>query len=138
MNKAILMGRLTKEPELRYTSVNNTPVCSFSIAVNRQFSKKGEEKQADFFSVVAWNKLAEFIGKYFQKGSQIAIVGKIQNRTWDDNEGKKHYITEIIADEAFFADSKKSEGVPTRSTGDSSADQSNGFYPVDDDDELPF
>ncbi|MDP4179520.1 MAG: single-stranded DNA-binding protein [Bacillota bacterium] len=138
MNKAILMGRLTKEPELRYTSANNIPVCSFTLAVNRNYSKQGEEKQADFIPVVAWNKLAEICGKYFQKGRQVVVVGRIQTRTWDDNEGKRHYVTEVIADEAYFADGKKSEGTPGKpSFGDNSGNE-DGFYPIPEDDELPF
>jgi single-strand DNA-binding protein len=137
MNKAILMGRLTKEPEMRYTSSNNTAVCNFTIAVNRRFSKQGEEKQADFIPVVVWDKLAEFCGKYFQKGRQVVIVGRIQTRTWDDNEGKKHYVTEVVAEEAYFADSKK-EGTEGKFPASSSTDHSDGFYPLDDSDELPF
>lgn len=138
MNKAILMGRLTKDPELRYTSANNTAVCSFTLAVNRKFSRQGEEKQADFISIVAWDKTAEFCSKYFQKGQQVAVVGRIQTRTWDDNEGKKHYVTEVVAEEAYFADSKRNEGMPAKAPGGANADQANGFYPIDDDDELPF
>jgi len=105
MNKAILLGRLTKEPELRYTSNNNKAVCNFTLAVNRRFKKDGET-QADFIPIVAWDKLGEFCGKYFLKGKQVAVVGRIQTRTWDDNDGKKHYVTEIVAEEAYFADSK--------------------------------
>ncbi|MCX8129881.1 MAG: single-stranded DNA-binding protein [Clostridia bacterium] len=138
MNKVILMGRLTKEPELRYTSTNNTAVCSFTLAIDRKFSKQGEEKQADFIPVVAWSKLGEFCGKYFQKGRQVVVVGRIQTRTWDDSEGKKHYVTEVVAEEAYFADSKKGEGMPSRNTGGAGSDQTDGFYPIDDDDELPF
>jgi len=137
MNKAILMGRLTKEPELRYTSNNNIPVCSFTLAVNRSYSKPGEERQADFIPVVAWNKLGEFCGKYFQKGRQVAVVGRIQTRTWDDTEGKKHYVTEIIADEAFFADSKRSDEAPGKPSFGGGSDD--GFFPTGGgDDELPF
>lgn len=138
MNKAILMGRLTKDPELRYTTTNNTAVCSFTIAVDRRFSRQGEERQADFIPIVAWNKLGEFCSKYFAKGRQIVVVGRIQTRTWDDNEGKRHYITEIVADEAYFADSKKGEGTPSRTSSASAPDQSDGFYPIDSEDDLPF
>ncbi|MCR4435159.1 MAG: single-stranded DNA-binding protein [Clostridiales bacterium] len=138
MNKVILMGRLTKDPELRYTSVNNTAVCSFTLAVDRRFARQGEEKQADFIPVVAWSKLAEFCGKYFQKGRQVAVVGRIQTRTWDDNEGKKHYVTEVIAEEAYFADNKRSDDTGARAMGGSGSDQADGFYPIDDGDELPF
>lgn len=138
MNKAILMGRLTKDPELRYTSVNNTAVCSFTIAVNRKFSKQGEEKQADFISIVAWDKTAEFCSKYFTKGQQVAVVGRIQTRTWDDNEGKKHYVTEVVAEEAFFADSKREAGGPAKSGFEKDTGSGDGFFPIAEDDELPF
>lgn len=144
MNKAILLGRLTKDPELRYTTTNNTAVCSFTLAVNRRFARAGEERQADFIPIVAWDKLAEFCGKYFLKGRQVAIVGRIQTRTWDDNEGKRHYVTEVIAEEAYFADSKPDDAsrrventsLPFDNQGLSSGDD--GFYKDDDDDELPF
>ena len=85
MNKVILMGRLTKDPELRYTN-NNLAVCSFTLAVDKGFAKQGEEKQADFIPIVAWDKQAEFCSKYFTKGRQVAVVGRMQVRTWDDNE----------------------------------------------------
>ena len=146
MNKVILMGRLTKDPELRYTSNNNTPVCTFSIAVDRRFSKPGEEKKADFFNIVAWRSQAEFCSKYFTKGMKVAVVGNLQNRSWDDNEGKKHYITEVIAEDCQFVESRKSEGAPSYkpsgpagsapASGGGQGDS--GFYPMDEDDELPF
>jgi len=146
MNKVILMGRLTKDPELRYTSVNNTPVCSYTLAIDRRFKRPGEEKQqADFIPIVAWSKLAEFCGKYFLKGQQVAVVGRLQTRTWDDTEGRKHYITEVVAEEAFFADSKRegsgggfgggTGGRPGGGAGEQSPD---GFYEVPGDDALPF
>lgn len=145
MNKVILMGRLTKDPELRYTSGNNTAVASFTIAVNRRATKENQQ-QADFINVVAWTKTAEFCAKYFTKGMQVAIVGRIQTRTWDDNEGKRHYVTEVVADEVFFADSKKSggdfsgntAGAAPRNYSDAPAESGDGFYPMDADDELPF
>lgn len=107
MNKVILMGRLTKDPEVRYTQTNNTVVASFSLAINRRFVRQGEERQADFINIVAWSKLGEFCSKYFKKGQQVSIVGRLQTRTWDDEQGQKHYITEVIAEEAYFADSRK-------------------------------
>lgn len=107
MNKVILLGRLTKDVEVRYTQNNNTLVSSFTLAVNRRFIKQGEERQADFINIVAWSKLGEFISKYFKKGQQVVIVGRIQTRNYEDDNGQKHYITEIIAEEAYFADSKK-------------------------------
>ena len=107
MNKVILMGRLTKDPEVRYTQNTNTLVANFSLAVNRRFVKEGEERQADFINIIAFTKLGEFCSKYFKKGQQVAIVGRLQTRNWDDEQGQKHYATEVIAEEAYFADSKK-------------------------------
>ena len=107
MNKVILMGRLTRDPEVRYTQTNNTLVASFSLAVNRRFVRQGEERQADFINIVAWSKLGEFCSKYFKKGQQVGIIGRIQTRTWDDDQGVKHYVTEVVAEEAYFADSRR-------------------------------
>ncbi|MDQ2085139.1 single-stranded DNA-binding protein [Herbivorax sp. ANBcel31] len=140
MNKVILMGRLTKDPELRYTNTNNVPVCSFRLAVDRRFSKQNDEEQADFFPVVAWSKNAEFCSNYFQKGKKVVVVGRLQTRTWDDNEGKRNYITEVVAEETYFAESKKVENSYNNDYGskDTNEQPSQGFNPVDDDDELPF
>ena len=107
MNKVILMGRLTRDPEVRYTQTNNTLVASFSLAVNRRFVRQGEERQADFFNIVAWNKQGEFCSKYFKKGQQVGVIGRLQTRNWDDDKGVKHYITEVVAEEVYFADSKR-------------------------------
>ena len=107
MNKVILMGRLTRDPEVRYTQTNNTLVASFSLAVNRRFVRQGEERQADFFNIVAWGKQGEFCSKYFKKGQQVGVIGRLQTRNWDDDKGVKHYITEIVAEEVYFADSKR-------------------------------
>ena len=107
MNKVILMGRLTRDPETRYTQTNNTVVASFSLAVNRRFVRQGEERQADFINIVAWSKLGEFCSKYFKKGQQVGVIRRLQTRTWDDDKGVKHYVTEVIAEEAYFADSKR-------------------------------
>ncbi len=107
MNKVVLMGRLTKDPEVRYTQNTNTLVASFSLAVNRRFAKQGEDRQADFINVVAWSKTGEFCSKYFKKGQQVGVIGRIQTRNWDDEQGQKHYVTEVIAEEAYFADSRK-------------------------------
>ena len=104
MNKVILGGRLTKDPELK-TTQSGTSVAVFGIAVNRQ----GNSDQTDFFNVKAWRGTAEFITKFFRKGSSICLIGKIQNREWTDQNGQKRYATDIVADEAFFVDSK-SEG----------------------------
>ena len=107
MNKVVLMGRLTRDPEVRYTQTNNTLVASFSLAVNRRFARQGEERQADFINVVAWSKTGEFCSKYFKKGQQVGVIGRIQTRNWEDDQGQKHYITEVVAEEAYFADSKR-------------------------------
>ena len=112
MNSVQLLGRLTKDPEIRYTQTNNIPVASFSLAVNRRFAKEGEERQADFINIVVWNKTAEFVQKYFKKGQQVAIQGRIQTRTWDDDQGQKHYVTEVVAESVYFADSKKEQSEP--------------------------
>ena len=105
MNKVFLIGRLTRDPELRYTG-SNTAVASFSLAVNRRFVRQGEERQADFFNIVAWGKQGEFCSKYFKKGQQVGIIGRLQTRTLYDDKGR-HYITEVIAEETYFADSKR-------------------------------
>ena len=107
MNKVILLGRLTKDPETRYTQTSNMQVTSFTLAVNRRFVKQGEERQADFINCVAWNKIAEFVSKYFKKGQQVGVIGRIQTRNYDDEQGIKHYVTEIIAEEVYFAGDKK-------------------------------
>ena len=130
MNKVILMGRLTKDPDIRYTQTNNIMVASFSLAVNRRFTKEGEQ-QADFINIVTWNKTAEFVSKYFKKGQQVAVVGRIQTRNYEDDKGIKHYITEVIAEEVYFADSKKEGTIETTQT-------QNEFAPIQDDDILPF
>ena len=109
MNKAILMGRLTRDPEVRY-SQNNLTITSFTLAVDRRFVRQGEERQTDFIPIVTFGKTAEFCEKYYRKGQQVLVMGRIQPRTWDDNEGKRHYITEVICEEAYFADSKRQDG----------------------------
>lgn len=109
MNKVILLGRLTKDPETRYTQSTNTQVTSFTLAANRRFVKQGEERQADFINCVAWNKTAEFVSKYFRKGQQVGVIGRIQTRNYDDDKGIKHYVTEVIAEETYFAGDKKEE-----------------------------
>ena len=116
MNKVILMGRLTRDPETRYTQTNNTVVSSFSLAVNRRFARQGEERQADFINIVACSKLGEFCSKYFKKGQQVGVIGRLQTRTWDDDKGVKHYVTEVIAEEAYFADSKRDGEVGSSSS----------------------
>lgn len=112
------MGRLTKDPEVRYTQTSNIMVTSFTLAVNRRFVAQGQERQADFLPIVSWNKTAEFVAKYFKKGQQVAVIGRVETRNYDDKDGKKVYVTEVIAEEVYFADSKREDGQATTFTGD--------------------
>lgn len=112
LNKVILMGRFTRDPELRSTP-QGVSTCSFSLAVGRNFARDGEERKADFINCVAWRQTAEFISKYFKKGNMIALEGSIQTRTWDDQDGKKRYATEVIVSDVYFAESKKTDGTPS-------------------------
>jgi len=130
MNKVILMGRLTKDPEVRYTNGGKT-IGSFSIAVDRRFKSEGQP-EADFFTCVTFGKQAEFVEKYLKKGTKILLGGQIQNNNYE-KDGVKHYNTQIVVDEIEFAESKKSQ-----SEGPSSKDD--GFMTIPDDagDELPF
>lgn len=139
MNKVELMGRLTKDTEVRYTQVNNTLVATFTLAVNRRFAKSDDEVKADFFQIVAWGKVGEFASKYFKKGQQVAVIGRLQSRHYEDKDGKTVYITEVIAEELYFADRKKddvSNGNKTDVTN-TDGDDNNPFQQVNDDD-LPF
>lgn len=129
LNTAILMGRLVKDPEMRSTQ-SGTPVCSFTLAVNR----RGKDDGTDFLDIVAWSKTAEFVSKYFQKGQLVAVKGRIQTRTWEDQQGNKRKSTEIVAEEVHFAESKKSGG--NEQVGDP---MMGGFAPLSDaSDDLPF
>ena len=105
MNKTILLGRLTKNPEIKFSQINNVKVVTFSIAVNRKYVKQGEERQADFFNIVAYSKLAEFVERFLEQGIQICVLGRFQTRNYEDKNGVKRYVTEIIAEEIDFADS---------------------------------
>ena len=125
MNKAILMGRLTADPEIKQTP-NGVAVAKFTLAVNRRFAKEGQQ-QADFINCVAWRNQADFIGKYFRKGNMAAIVGSIQTSSWNGEDGKKRYATEVIADEVYFTGEKTNGG----------QSQNQGFIEIDDSD-LPY
>ncbi|MDR1101805.1 MAG: single-stranded DNA-binding protein [Clostridiales bacterium] len=140
LNKVVLMGRLVRDPELRSTP-NGVSVCSFTVAVDRRFVRQGEERQADFINCVAWRQTGEFVSKYFTKGRMINVVGSIQTRTWNDNEGKKRYATDIVADEINFCGDKRSENTGESQTSDSSnyeEPHNEGFMAIDADDDLPF
>ena len=144
INNVVLMGRLVATPELRNTQTG-VAVTSFSLAVERSFARAGEQRQADFIDCVAWRNTAEFITRYFQKGSMIAITGSIQTRTYDDKNGSKRKATEIIVDQASFCGSKAETGTgsytapvaqtpaPSFSTG-----SDGDFEEISGDDELPF
>ena len=122
LNHIDLMGRLTKDPELRYTQ-SDTPVASFTLAVDRDVGS-----ETDFVNCVAWRKTAQFVDKYFSKGSMVVVSGRLQIREWTDNEGKKRYATEVVADRVYFGEAKKK------------AENAEGsvFSDLDDDGELPF
>ena len=137
-NRVILAGRLTADVELKMTP-SGVSVCSFTIAVNRLVGKDMEQK-ADFINCVAWRNDAEFISRYFKKGSCILIVGKIQNRSWSDENGNKRYATEVIVDEAHFVDSK-SESAETEKAGTTPYGASTKevvFEEMTSEDDLPF
>ena len=108
MNKVVLIGRLTRDPELRYTSGNNSAVCNFTIAVDRGFTGQSGDREADFIPIVVWNKQAENVKNYLTKGSQVAVEGRIQVRNYDDQNGQKRYVTEVIANNVEFLGSKNS------------------------------
>ena len=153
LNKVVLAGRLTADPELKQTQ-SGVSVVSFSIAINRRFVSRNNEQaeqQTDFINLVAWRQTAEFISKYFRKGSAICVTGSIQTRSWQDNQGQKRYATEVVVDEAMFVDSRSesngaSQGayVPdayNATPSYSSNPQSNNapnFEELNTDDDLPF
>ena len=122
LNHIVLQGRLTKDPELRRTG-SGIPVASFTVAVDRDFSgRDGGEKETDFIDCVAWRQTGEFVSKYFTKGSMIVVSGRLQIRSWTDKEGGKRRTAEVVADNCYFGDSKKS------SEGDNSTDQAPKAY----------
>ncbi|HHU07658.1 MAG TPA: single-stranded DNA-binding protein [Clostridiaceae bacterium] len=106
MNKAILMGRLTRDPELRTTS-NNVSVSTFTLAIDRNYKTREGERLTDFIPIVVWRQNADFVHRYFVKGQRMLVVGSIQPRSYVDQNGQKRYVTEVVADEVYFADSKR-------------------------------
>ena len=121
MNNVCLIGRLTKDVEVRYTQTNNTMVGGFTLAVNRKYAKEGEQ-QADFIPIVVWGKSAEFASKYFKKGMQVSVIGRIQTRSWDDQNGQKRYATEVVGSELGFAEGKRDEIASAEPTSDTVID----------------
>ena len=149
LNKVVLCGRLTADPELKQTQ-SGIAVVSFTLAVNHRFVKSADGtngSQADFINLVAWRQTAEFIARYFKKGSSLCVTGSIQTRTWQDQQGQKRYATEVVADEAMFVDSKNEGGnvgggfandtynAPSYSSAPATAPK---FEELKTDDDLPF
>ena len=131
MNKATIMGRLVRDPELRSTT-NNIDYCKYTVAVNRKYIKDGGQT-ADFINCTSWNKGAEFITKYFSKGDMIAITGRIETGSYENKEGVRVYTTELVAEDHYFCGGK------TEKNGPRTEKAEDGFYPVDEsEDELPF
>ena len=148
LNVVCLMGRLAADPELRHTQTQ-IPVTSFRIAVDRTFQPKGQEKQTDWIDIVAWRNTAEFVSRYFRKGSMIVVHGSLQSRSYTDKEGNKRTAFEVVADNVFFGESKR-DGAPAAGRYDSQVPQfseaqpafstagSGDFEEIVGDDELPF
>jgi single-strand DNA-binding protein len=137
LNKVLLIGRMTKDPDLKFTP-SNVAVVAFTIAVERKYAKPGEERKADFINCVAWRGTAEFIAKHFTKGQMINVVGELQVRSWDDTQGIKRYATEVIVDEVNFCGDKKSDPL-NDVVSEIGGTQYQGFAPVEElDEDLPF
>ena len=144
LNHIVLMGRLTRDPELRHTQ-SGVAVASFTLAVERDFGGKGE-KQTDFIDIVAWRNTGEFAAKYFNKGQLMAVSGRLQLRDWTDNNDVKRKAAEVIADNVYFAEGKRNTGSAPGSTvshdheepHSSQGAEDTGFSEVEDDGELPF
>lgn len=143
MNKVILMGRLTKDPEVRYSQGSEPlAVARYVLAVNKRFKRQGEA-DADFINCVAFGKAGEFAERFLKKGQLIAVTGRIQVRSWDDNEGKKRWSTDVVIEEHYFAESKaSSENARAKAEArNNKLTEDDGFYPIDEsleDEDLPF
>ncbi len=135
MNKVALVGRLTRDPEIRYASDNQLAITRFSVAVDRSFKRDGQPT-ADFIPVVTFGKLAEICHKYIGKGRLVAVSGRLQTRSWDDQEGKRHFAMEVIADEVTFLD--RGGDSKTQPAETNLGDELGDFHPVDEEDDLPF
>ena len=147
LNKIILGGRLTQDPELKQTQ-SGIAVATFKIAVNRRYSRDNQQQEADFFNCIAWRSQAEFVSRYFHKGSAICVIGAVQNRSWTDQQNVKRYITEVVVDKVQFVDSRgdapagqapapgaDAYGAPVYSSPAASAPK---FEEIKTDDDLPF
>lgn len=142
INKSIVGGRLTADPELKQTT-SGISACTFIVAVNRRYSKDGQQ-EADFITCQAWRQTAEFICKYFKKGSSICVAGSIQTRSWTDSNGQKRYATDVVADEAYFVDSKNDTQQNAPANPDAyvpeayKSQQEPKFEPIPEGEGLPF
>ena len=138
MNVVCLLGRLTADPELKRTA-SDIAVTNFDVAVDRTYQKEGQERQADFIHIVAWRQTAEFITRYFRKGQRIALQGWLQSRSYTDRDGNKRTVYEVVAENAFFAESKKADDAPpARPDIGFSTASPNDFEEIIGDDDLPF
>ena len=139
LNKIIIMGRLTRDPELRRTG-SGTAVTSFSLACDRDFKSRSGDKETDFIDVVAWKNTAEFVSKYFGKGRMAVVEGRLQTRDWTDREGGKRVATEIVADNVYFGDSKRDSDSGTASSySDTLSGMTQDFSEISEEDgEIPF
>ena len=139
MNRVILVGRLTKDVELRYTQTSNTAVATFTLAVDRKIAKPGEERKSDFLNIVAWNRLADIASSNLSKGYRVGIVGSIQKRCWEKEDGTKKYITEVIAEDIEFLDNKRRDELDINIlTGNTEGEDIEHIQTTDDNDDLPF
>lgn len=136
LNRAIVMGRITRDPELKRTT-SGVPVTSFTLAVDRNYKSEGANRETDFIDVVAWRGTAEFVCNYFRKGRMMIVEGRLQNREWKDKDGNNRRNNEIIADGAYFGDSNKREDKP-ESDYSAIAAQPAPLEPIEDSGELPF
>ncbi len=137
MNKFQFMGRLTRDPEERSTNTG-TQVVSFSVAVNRRFADQNGQRQADFFNLTAFGKTGEFVSKYFKKGNQVLIEGRIQNRTWEDQNGQKKYYTDYIVEQSYFADSRRDSSSQGEMINSDIPSDDGEFITIEDSADLPF
>lgn len=137
LNRTILIGRLTKDPDLRYTPAG-VAVCQFTLAVDRPFTRDGGERETDFIPIVTWRQLAETCANYLRKGRLTAVEGRIQVRNYENNEGKRVYVTEVIADNVRFLESSRQENTQTESRNYKEDPFSDDGKPLDIDDDLPF
>jgi single-strand DNA-binding protein len=143
MNKVVLIGRLTRDPELRFAAGSGVAVTTFTLAVDREFKNKAGQYEADFIPIVVWNKLAEIVANNLSKGRLVAVSGRIQTRNYEGNDGQRRYVTEIVADGVQFLERKDQSSMPENRSSSAGFPQDSGtrdedFFPLDGDDEIPF